>query len=67
MTIAAMGAMVVRRRSWVRPLGENFAAQHFHGARRSLDPIALGWGLAADQFVLPIRKTTGNVWLATFE
>jgi Tol biopolymer transport system component len=50
-----------------QPLGGNFAVQHFHGARRAPNPTSLGWGLASDRFVLPIRETTGNVWLATFE
>ena len=50
-----------------QPAGENFAAQHFHGARRAPDPAVLGWGLASDRFVLPISETTGNVWLAKFE
>ena len=50
-----------------QPAGENFAAQHFHGARRAPDAAVLGWGLASDRFVLPISETTGNVWLAKFE
>jgi Tol biopolymer transport system component len=47
--------------------GGNFAVQHFHGVRRAPNPTSLGWGLASDKFILPLRETTGNVWLATLE
>jgi Tol biopolymer transport system component len=50
-----------------RPSGESFAAHHFHAARRVAELAFLGYGLARNRFVLPIRETTGNVWMAKLE
>ena len=49
------------------PVGEPFAVQHFHRARRSLryiqDSGAIGPAVARDRIVFPLAEMTGNVWL----
>jgi Tol biopolymer transport system component len=44
-------------------VGLSFVARHFHGARRTPEAASLGWGLAREHFVLPIRELTGNIWM----
>jgi hypothetical protein len=49
------------------PIGEPFAVQHLHRARRSLryipDSGAIGPALAQDRMVFPLVEGIGNIWL----
>jgi Tol biopolymer transport system component len=49
------------------PIGEPFAVQHLHRARRSLryipDSGAIGPALARDRMVFPLVEGIGNIWL----
>jgi Tol biopolymer transport system component len=44
-----------------RPVGEPFAAQHFHG-RVSFEPIG-GWSAASGRIALVLVESTGNIWM----
>ena len=52
-----------------RPLGEPYAVQHFHGARRTLlryvddIPAAVGLSVAGDRMVVSVDEVSGNVWM----
>jgi eukaryotic-like serine/threonine-protein kinase len=46
----------------LRPLGESFAVQHFHG-RVHFDHG--GWSAAAGSIAIPLVEKTGNVWMMT--
>jgi Tol biopolymer transport system component len=50
-----------------RPVGEPFAAAHFHQVRTSLSgvPIPLmGMAIASDRIILNLSEMSGNVWMA---
>jgi DNA-binding winged helix-turn-helix (wHTH) protein len=46
----------------LRPVGESFAVQHFHG-RLYFDHG--GWSVAADRIAIPLVEKTGNLWMMT--
>ena len=54
------------------PVGEPFAVQHFHHARRSLASVAgpasaVGICVARDKMVFALGEITGNIWMMTGE
>ena len=46
----------------LRPVGEGFAVQHFHG-RLYFDHG--GWSAAADRIAIPLVEKIGNLWMMT--
>jgi hypothetical protein len=53
-----------------RPVGEPFAVQHFHQARRSFEPdvfAGIQLSVGPDKLVYPGQERTGNIWLAKLE
>ncbi|MDA1313302.1 MAG: hypothetical protein O2968_08210 [Acidobacteria bacterium] len=47
-----------------QPIGEPEALQHFHGETRNVNPLAFGYGMAADRLYFPMSEAKGNIWLA---
>ena len=45
-----------------RPVGEAFAAWHFHG-RAFYQNQQDGWSMAAGRIAIVLREDTGNIWL----
>jgi Tol biopolymer transport system component/predicted Ser/Thr protein kinase len=50
-----------------KPMGDAFAVEHFHSARRSLNrvrsPFDIGLSVAGNQMVFAFGELTGNIWL----
>jgi hypothetical protein len=50
-----------------KPLGDAFAVEHFHSARRSLNRVRsafdIGLSVAGKQMVFAFGELTGNIWL----
>jgi hypothetical protein len=48
-----------------RPVGSPQALYHLHSARRAILAFpAMGFSVARDKAVLPLRELTGNIWMA---
>jgi hypothetical protein len=46
-----------------RPVGEPFAAWHFHGRESYAYCCQDGWSAAAGRIAIALKEDTGNIWL----
>jgi eukaryotic-like serine/threonine-protein kinase len=46
-----------------RPVGEPFAAWHFHGRSSYANCCEDGWSAAAGRIAIALKEDTGNIWL----